>query len=619
MTPLYSSRSPESNKENAMMKTASPGYRILCSTLENPYGLFNVFYSHCDLSRQRFRVCCWSNPLDGMENLEVHLQNSLLFVTQGLGRASTRLFVASAYTRRLASYTSERLRRLSAFIEFAAGLELGNEVASAMLPDGPATAPAISVNDSVGTRHGDSSSADVADVIHAKYGGKDVPAVVWGHSLHNELQNWANAFEQIEAFSGIARTRREAIRVELDDVESKLDSLRARDRKGYILKRRIRDLETVHLRLLGEWDTLREFLDTISRQAETAQHELSISISRMLSRFKLLQSNHHIGGMAGLREALNKVAEAGCNSESESSSGSWSTHESEEDLPQIEIRTRIGQRREEFINALEDRQGRRAEQAVQRMSVEMLLDYLDIPPRDIVDQLALVDASEAVRKVVQTERAYKRSKRRAAVAGIDVDRELSDDSEFSWDLESGAGESLGSDRPHPGYLLESRKRGRRFQDALQKDLADPYTIQSPPSSFQQLALGSASMGSGLSGRTRWDRKRAKRLKQWRKNQRYWDVEVFQDRLRQRSRRAHPRPVPPRINRWMAQKPKNLRWIGGQRAPSPDDSDSLRSFTQGTFQHWNRRWDPGTTPSHNSERSLGVPSPGHGYPLDQGFV
>lgn len=126
----------------------------------------------------------------------------------------------------------------------------------------------------------------------------------------------------------------------------------------------------------------------------------------------------------------------------------------------------------------------------------------------------------------------------------------------------------------------------------------PDKCYPPTKSAAELSLSEPSIGSGFSGHNHWEEKREKRLEQWQRLQRKADTATIGDRARQQPLQKRQRIAARKSNNWAAKKSRNFRWVNNrERPPSPSDSGSLRSFTEGTFLHWNREHDPGFTPEH----------------------
>lgn len=258
----------------------------------------------------------------------------------------------------------------------------------------------------------------------------EVPAIVVSKSLVELFQSWIEADTKDSRYSKLEAPRLAKIDAEMDKIEQEIIVLKPRTAPtGGLSTRRIQDLQSERAKLKDEYRHLQMYLDTVREDRSNARLQLLDDLERKFERSGLLEAIRHSNtDKLDLDRYIKQFVE-NCETDSDSDSRHGSSGGS---YTQSVIMLEVRESRQEVEDAQEDRQGRIAYGKVHAFVEKLWGDGYNVPPDEVVQSLGLIDASEAVRRMINAERKYRLWKARATRKGLRIERYFDDDSELSW-------------------------------------------------------------------------------------------------------------------------------------------------------------------------------------------
>lgn len=254
---------------------------------------------------------------------------------------------------------------------------------------------------------------------------------------------------------------------------------------------------------------------------------------------------------------------------------------------------RLASRRERFVNLRKDELGRLTLADTNMKASQARASGLRYCPTEILDQYGLIKRKIALWNRGTAEKKYRTLKKRMRQKGIKISKVLSDDSEFSFDVDA---DHVGPDiRDHPGFgeLLRRSKKWRR-QMRVQRQFVPPSALPSCPKSHVDSQLPSLCCNSGMTAHARHDTRWTKRGAMWEKMQYKHDMARLSGRQRSKDPAWKKRTMHRGFNNFIAQMPEHFCVTNNEprhRKTHNLSTGSSDPSTHGDFELWDRPHDP----------------------------
>ena len=253
-----------------------------------------------------------------------------------------------------------------------------------------------------------------------------------------------------------------------------------------------------------------------------------------------------------------------------------------------DLEDQLEEARRELIANREDRTGRYAGMKVQRHATVFKDDGQRYPPSEIVDQYALIESAEALAKLNRAEKKYRKIKRKMREQELAVKKVLSDDSEFSSNIDE---DGAGSGWENPAGV----RRSRHWKRQLTKPdrFLNPLISGTVPESIVSDPLTTFSTRSGMTRpRQMYDSRRVKRAAMWERLQRESTRSALADRARVSKRPYRKYRILHRhLSNFQTQKPRTFRLTNGEPRPKRVkvglDPAASSVSSHGDFHDWNK--------------------------------
>lgn len=261
--------------------------------------------------------------------------------------------------------------------------------------------------------------------------------------------------------------------------------------------------------------------------------------------------------------------------------------------PEI-LKSNLSKARKRLNQRDDDPVGRISRLQIERKVDQLRRDGLVYPPSTIVDQYGVTKMTAWNQQMDRNKRRYKSLKRRMRQKNVLIDRELSDDTEFSWDVE----EDFLPSEPSSSSQRKRRRKSRRWRKKLplESQSISEEGSQNASANHPLSHLSSLRIGSNLSKYPNLNRKYLKRQNMWAKYERDRTREKLNGRSRVVEAPKRMRAMQRRLAGYAAQMPNQFRLTNGARRhvgsrEGRNGRDSSQASSHGNFEFWDRPEDP----------------------------
>ena len=252
------------------------------------------------------------------------------------------------------------------------------------------------------------------------------------------------------------------------------------------------------------------------------------------------------------------------------------------------LEQRLIELRNQYNVRMEDPSGRISTEMVHTNADNVKQAGFTYPPSTVVAQYGLTKNSEWLYELDRARRKYKKLKRRLREKGVQVQRALSDDTEYSWNIDDD-GDGSGSE----GENVANARRVYKWKMSLPGDMPTPERRrESPQPSIR--SLRSMQLGSQVSNWIMSETKYVKRREMWLRLERQRTNAALEGRGRSKRPPERKRILRRKLNNFMRQMPEYWRYSNAtKRHPNGSERSSHVSgpSSHGEFQWWDRAEDP----------------------------